>query len=101
MAISPDIMAGRRPHIPEYVIPKVAFQLDPEPHLQANELAGQRWFVTGAGRRNGIGAAIVDLAAAPRRSNNITRATLQVLGGEDYERYIIVPQSHPEESQAT
>lgn len=63
MAISPDIMAGRRPPIPEYVLPKVSFVEDPEPHLQANELVDQRWFVTGAGRKNGIGAAIVDLAA--------------------------------------
>ena len=62
MAISPDIMAGRRPSTPEYVLPKVQFVPDPEPHLQANELAGQRWIVTGAGRENGIGAAIVNLA---------------------------------------
>lgn len=64
MAISPDILAGRRPSVLELAIPKVSFIPAREPQKIPTELTGQKWLITGVSRDNGIGAAIARLAGS-------------------------------------
>lgn len=92
MAISPDIVAGRRPQILETAIPKVLFVPVKEPERIPTELTGQKWLITGVSRENGIGAAIASLAGsrgaeifttARPESEEQARAFMDKLAGQD------------------